>query len=85
MFCSMLTLSMASLAIGALLMLRQYRTSGERLLLWTGISLGGFALTTIITIADVIAWRAADTAAISAIGGFVSASVAAVAVIWEHR
>jgi hypothetical protein len=59
----------------AMLLLRQYRRSGQRSLMWSGLSFVGFAISNVLVFADLVIWPNVDLALIRALAGLGSVSI----------
>jgi hypothetical protein len=69
----------------ALLLLRSYKQSGVRLLLWSGLCFLGFALNNILLIIDVQIGDAADLSVVRAIPSLIGISLLLYGFIWDSK
>jgi len=77
-------LCMAASAWCALLLLRQYRRQGSRLLFWSGLSFVGFAVTNALVFTDFVVFpEDIDLSLVRAAAGFVSIAVLLFGLLWE--
>ena len=69
----------------AMLLLRGYKQSGARLLLWSGLCFVGFALNNILLIVDVQIGEAADLSIVRAIPSLIGICLLLYGVIWDAK
>jgi hypothetical protein len=69
----------------AMLLLRGYKQSGARLLLWSGLCFVGFALNNILLIVDVQIGEAADLSIVRAIPSLIGICLLLYGFIWDAK
>lgn len=69
----------------SMLLLRAYKQSGVRLLLWSGLCFFGFALNNILLIVDVQIGEAADLSIIRAIPSLIGIGLLLYGFIWDAK
>jgi hypothetical protein len=69
----------------AVLLLRGYKQSGARLLLWSGLCFIGFALNNILLIVDVQIGEAADLSIVRAIPSLIGICLLLYGFIWDAK
>jgi hypothetical protein len=69
----------------AMLLLRSYKQSGVRLLLWSGLCFIGFALNNILLIVDVQIGDAADLSIIRTIPSLIGIALLLYGFIWDSK
>lgn len=75
----------ATSALCALLLIRGYRRSGTRLLLWSAVCFFGLALNNVLLIVDVRAGAAIDLSVWRLIPAVVGAGALLYALVWETQ
>ena len=69
----------------AMLLLRGYKGSGARLLLWSGLCFVGFALNNVLLIVDVQLGDAADLSIVRAIPSLIGICLLLYGFIWDAK
>jgi uncharacterized protein DUF5985 len=67
----------------AVLLLREYRRRGARLLLWSGASFVGFAVSNALVFADLVVWPHVDLSLLRAITSSVAVGVLLYGLVWD--
>jgi hypothetical protein len=78
-------LSALTSALCAVLLLRDYRRTSGRLLLWSGLAFGGFAVANALVFADLVLVRDIDLSILRAATAFAAVSLLLYGLIWDSR
>jgi len=76
-------LCVATSAWCALLLLRQYRRQGSKLLFWSGLSFAGFAVANALVFADFVVLPTVDLSLVRALAALISVAVLIYGLLWE--
>jgi hypothetical protein len=74
---------MVTSAFCAALLLREYRRTGARLLLWSSLSFIAFAINNMLVFTDMIVLPARDLSIVRALAGLVAVSLLLYGLIWD--
>jgi hypothetical protein len=78
-------LSALTSALCAVLLLRDYRRTSGRLLLWSGLAFAGFASANALVFMDLIVVPEMDLSLLRAATAFVSISLLLYGLVWDSR
>ena len=70
-------------AICAVLLLREYRRTASRVLLWCGLAFVGFTLSNALVFTDFVLVPTANLAPVRAIANWMATTVLVVALVWD--
>lgn len=71
--------------LAAVLLLRAYRASPTRLLLWSSLCFVFLAINNVFLLVDLSLWQSVDLSAIRTASGFVGLAVLLYGLIWDVR
>ena len=78
-------LSTLTSALCAVLLLRDYRRTSTRLLLWSGLSFAGFALANALVFLDLVVVRDTDLSTLRAATGCGAIALLIYGLVWDSR
>ena len=67
----------------AVLLLREYHRRGARLLLWSGASFVGFAISNALVFADLVVWPHVDLSALRAVTSTLAVGILLYGLVWD--
>ena len=70
-------------ALCAALLLREYRRRRARLLLWSGASFVGFALSNALVFADLVVWPHVDLSLLRAVTSTLAVGILLYGLVWD--
>jgi hypothetical protein len=78
-------LSAFTSALCAVLLLRDYRRTSTRLLLWSGLAFAGFAIANVLVFTDLVVAPHRDLSLLRAATAFGSVSLLLYGLVWDAR